>query len=68
MDKENPEEKSKEENKINDKSDKAKEDNANDDAQPNLEKDTIQDEQGPQKAEASEEKKRSIQRRRENIR
>jgi len=57
MDKENPEEKSKKENKINDKSDKAKEDNANDDAQPNLDKDSIQDEQGPQKAETSEEKK-----------
>ena len=57
MDKENPEEKSKKENKINDKSDKAKEDNANDDAQPNLDKDSIQDEQGPQKDETSEEKK-----------
>ena len=57
MDKENPEEKSKEENKINDKPDKIKVDNANDDAQPNLDKDSIQDEQGPQKAETSEEKK-----------
>ena len=57
MDKENPEEKSKKENKINDRSDKAKEDNANDDAQPNLDKDSIQDEQGPQKNETSEEKK-----------
>ena len=57
MDCDSPREKTKEENKIDDKSNKVLEDNAKNIAQSNLDKDSIKDVQGPQEKKSDEEEK-----------